>query len=51
MAKRRRHPSLQTRQKMSAAHKGQGKGRKLEESTKRKIALAMKKHWATVGTA
>lgn len=45
---RRRHPTLQTRQKMSAAHKGQGKGRKLKESTKKKISEAMKKHWATV---
>lgn len=47
---RRRHPTLQTRQKMSAAHKGKGKGRKLKESTKHKISEAMKRHWATISS-
>lgn len=49
--KRRRHPTLQTRQKMSAAHKGQGKGRKLKESTKKRISEALKRHWAAVPIA
>lgn len=46
--KRRRHPTLQTRQKMSVAHKGQGKGRKLSATTRKRISEALKKHWATV---
>ena len=49
--KRRRHPTLQTRQKMSAAHKGQGKGRHLTESTKKRISEALKKYWATIPIA
>lgn len=49
--KRRRHPTLQTRQKMSASHKGQGKGRKLKDSTKKKISEALKRHWANVPIA
>ena len=49
--KRRRHPTLQTRQKMSASHKGQGKGRKLKDSTKKKISESLKRHWAKVPIA
>ncbi len=44
---RRRHPTLQTKLKISQKLKGRKKG-KMKESTKKKISEAMKKHWATV---